>query len=56
MGYHNTKLDADAQKLCTIVFLWGKYKYKRVSMGIKSHVPDAFQNVMSTLVQDREYL
>jgi hypothetical protein len=29
--------DADAQKLCTIVSPWymGKYKYKRLSMGIK---------------------
>jgi hypothetical protein len=37
MGYYLIKLDddADAQKLCTIVFPWGKYKYKRVPMGIK---------------------
>jgi hypothetical protein len=35
MGYYHIKLDADAQKLCTIVFLWGKYKYKRLPMGIK---------------------
>jgi hypothetical protein len=35
MGYHHITLDADAQKLCTIVFPWGKYKYKRLSMGIK---------------------
>jgi hypothetical protein len=39
MGYYNIKLDADAQKLCTIVFPWkwkmGKYKYKRLAMGIK---------------------
>jgi hypothetical protein len=36
MGYH-IKLDANAQKLCTIVFPWhmGKYKYKRLPMGIK---------------------
>jgi hypothetical protein len=35
MGYYHTKLDADAQKLCTIVFPWrmGKCKYKR--LGIK---------------------
>jgi hypothetical protein len=28
MGFYNIKLDADAQKLCTIVFIWlmGKYK------------------------------
>jgi hypothetical protein len=39
MGYYHIKLDddADAQKLCTIVFPWliGNYKYKRLSMGIK---------------------
>jgi hypothetical protein len=52
-GYHHIKLDheADAQKLCTIVFPWhmGKYKYKRLLMGIKV-TPDVFQNVMSKLV------
>jgi hypothetical protein len=35
MGYYHIKLDADAQKLCTIVFPLGKYKYKRLPMGIK---------------------
>jgi hypothetical protein len=37
MGYYHIKLDSDtdAQKLCTIVFPWGKYKYKRLPMGIK---------------------
>jgi hypothetical protein len=36
MGYYHIKLDADAQKLCTIVFPWntGKYKYKHLPMGI----------------------
>jgi hypothetical protein len=30
MGYYHIKLDADAQKPCSIVFPWhtGKYKYK----------------------------
>jgi hypothetical protein len=51
MGYYHIKLDADGQKLCTIVFPWlmGKYKYKRLTMGIKIS-PDVFQNVMSKLV------
>jgi hypothetical protein len=52
-------INADAQKLCTIVFPWhmGKYKYKRLPMGIKiSWFPDVFQNVMSKLVQDMEYV
>jgi hypothetical protein len=35
--YYHIKLDADAQKLCTMVLPWnmGKYKYKRLPMGIK---------------------
>jgi hypothetical protein len=55
MGYYHIKLDADTQKLCTIVFLWGKYKYKRLPMGIKI-AQDVFHNGMSTLVQDMEYV
>jgi hypothetical protein len=37
MGYYHIKLDADPQKVSTIVFPWhmGKYKYKRLPMGIK---------------------
>jgi hypothetical protein len=59
MSYYHIKLDADAQKLCTIVFPWGKYKYKRLPMGIKIVYcldPAIFQNVMSKLVQDMEYV
>jgi hypothetical protein len=57
MGYYHIKLDADAQKLCTIVFPWlmRKYKYKRLPMGIKI-APDVFQNVMSKFIQDMEYV
>jgi dihydroorotate dehydrogenase len=57
MGYYHIKLHADAQKLCIIVFPWNmrKYKYKRLPMGIKI-APDVFQNVMSKLVQDMEYV
>jgi hypothetical protein len=61
MGYNHIKIDhdADAQKLCTIVFPWrvGKYKYKRLPMGIKIvWFPDVFQYFMSKLVQDMEYV
>jgi hypothetical protein len=37
MVYYHIKLDhdADSQKLCTILFPWGKYKYKRLPMGIQ---------------------
>jgi hypothetical protein len=35
MGDYHIKLDTDTQRLCTIVSPWGKYKYKRLPMGIK---------------------
>jgi hypothetical protein len=59
MGYYHIKLvsDADAEKLSTIVFPWGKYKYKLLPMGINiALVSDVFQNVMSKLFQDMEYV
>jgi hypothetical protein len=55
MGYHHIKLGADAQKLCTIVLPWRKYKYKRLPISIKI-APDDFQNVMSKLVKDMEFV
>jgi hypothetical protein len=55
MGYYHIKLDADAQRLCTIIFSCGKYKYKRSPMGIKI-APDIFQNVMTKLTQYMEYV
>jgi hypothetical protein len=40
-----------------IPMVHGKYKYKRLPMGIKiAMVPDVFQNVMSKLDQDMEYV
>jgi hypothetical protein len=42
MGYYHIKLDANAQELCTIILPWGKYKSKRLPMGIKI-APDVSQ-------------
>jgi Reverse transcriptase (RNA-dependent DNA polymerase) len=55
MGYYHINLDADAQKLCTIIFPWGKYKYKRSPMVIKI-AQDILENVMSKLTKDLEYV
>jgi hypothetical protein len=29
MGYYTIRMDPDASKICTIIFPWGKYSYKR---------------------------
>ena len=41
--------------LCTIVLPFGKYEYQRLPMGL-CNSPDIFQEKMSTLMQDLEYV
>jgi hypothetical protein len=55
MGYYTIRLDPDASKICTNTFLWGKYSYKRLPMGIASS-PDIFQGKMSELMESLEYV
>jgi hypothetical protein len=55
MGYYTITLDPDASKICTIIFTWGKYSYKRLPMGI-SESPDIFQQKMLELMESLEYV
>ena len=57
MGYYTIKLtvNPDAQNLCTIVLPWGKYKYKRLPMGVAGS-PDIFQAKMSSLMAGLEFV
>jgi hypothetical protein len=55
MGYYTVSLDQDASKICTIIFLWGKYSYKRLSMGI-ADLPDIFQDKMTHLMATLEFV
>jgi hypothetical protein len=55
MGYYTIRLDPDASKICTIIFPWGKYSYKRLPMGIAGF-PDFFQEKMSELMESLEYV
>jgi hypothetical protein len=48
-------LDQDASKICTIIFPWGKYSYKRLPMGIAGS-PDIFQEKMSNLMATLEFI
>jgi hypothetical protein len=41
MGYYIIRLDPDASRICTIIFPWGNYSYKRLPMGIAGS-PDIF--------------
>ena len=55
MGYYHIELSPNSKKLCTIVLPWGKYEYQRLPMGL-CNSPDIFQERMSTLMQDLEYV
>jgi hypothetical protein len=43
MGYYTIRLDPDASRICTVIFPWGKYSYKRLPTGIAGS-PDMFQS------------
>ncbi len=55
MGYYTIRWDPDASKICTIIFPWGKYSYKRLPTGIAGS-PDIFQGKVSELTESLEYV
>jgi hypothetical protein len=42
MGYYTIRFDPMASAMCTIIFPWGKYSYKRLPMGFEGSA-DIFQ-------------
>jgi hypothetical protein len=55
MGYYTIRLNPDASKICTIIFPWGKYSYKRLPIGIAGS-PDIFQGKMLELMESLEFV
>jgi hypothetical protein len=55
MGYYTIRLDPDASRICTIIFPWRRYSYKRLLKGIAGS-PDIFQGKMSELLESLEYV
>ena len=50
MGNYTIRLDPDASKICTIIFPWGKYSYKRLPMYIAGSL-DKFLGKMLELME-----
>ncbi len=55
MGYYTIRLGPNASRICTIIFLWGKYSYKRLPMGVAGS-PDIYQSTMSELMATLEFV
>ncbi len=55
MGYYNIRLDPAASKMCTVIFPWGKYSYKRLPMGFGGSA-NVFQAQIMDLMASLEFL
>ena len=55
MGYYSIPLSEASQELTTFLLPWGKYRYKRMPMGIKVGT-DCFQETMSHILGDLPYV
>jgi hypothetical protein len=55
MGYYTIRLDLPVSKMCTIIFLWGKYSYKKLPMGFGGSA-DIFQAQIMDLMASLEFV
>jgi hypothetical protein len=55
MGYYTIRLGPTASKMCTIIFPWRKYSYKRLPMGFGGSA-DIFQAQIMDLMASLEFL
>ncbi len=55
MGYYTIRLDPMVSKMCTIIFPWGKYSYKRVPMGFEGSA-DIFQAQIMDLMASLKFV
>jgi hypothetical protein len=55
MGYYTIRLGLTPSKMCTIIFPWGKYSYKRLPMGFGGS-PDIFQAQIMDLMASLKFV
>ncbi len=55
MGYYTIRLDPTVPEMCTIIFPWGKYSYKRLPMGFGGSA-DIFQAQMMDLMASLKFV
>ena len=52
-GYYHTRLNKDANNLCTGIITWGKYHYKNLPIGFSNSL-DIYKQKINYLFQGSE--
>jgi hypothetical protein len=55
MGYYTIRMDPTASEMCTIIFPWERYSYKRLPMGFGGSA-DIFQTQIMDLMVSLEFV
>jgi hypothetical protein len=55
MGYYTIRLDPTASEMCTIIFPWGKYSYKRLPIGFGGSA-EIFQAQIMALMASLKFI
>ena len=55
IGYYHIQLIENTSNLCTIILLWGKYRYKRLPIGV-ANSPEIYQQKMNDLFHGFEFI
>jgi hypothetical protein len=55
IGYYTIRQDSTASKMCTIIFPWGNYSYKRLPMGFGGSA-DIFQAQIMDLMASLKFV
>ena len=55
MDNYHIRLSKNESNLCTIILLWGNYRYKLLTTGI-TNSPDIFQHKMNDLFHGFEFI
>jgi hypothetical protein len=53
MGFYNIRMDEEAQRICTLILPWGKYRLTRLAMGLVI-ASDVFQARIHDIFHDLE--
>ena len=55
MGYYCIRLSKESSNLCTVILLWVKYRYKRLTLGVSNSL-DIFQEKMKEMFHGFEFI